>query len=66
MSCLSALCDLYILYTFIYFLCTFMKYTFCSLHLEQKCIQKVHIFVHALCDLYIYILFVRINEVYTL
>ena len=27
MGCLSALCDLYILYTF-------MKYTFCSVHLE--------------------------------
>ena len=48
MSCLSALCDLYILYTFIYFLCSFMKYTFCSTHFELKCIQKVHIFVHFL------------------
>ena len=48
MSCLSALCDLYILYTFIYFLWSFMKYTFCSTHLELKCIQKVHIFVHFL------------------
>ena len=48
MSCLSALCDLYILYTFVYFLCSFMKYTFCSTHFELKCIQKVHIFVHFL------------------
>ena len=45
---LSALCDLYILYTFIYFLCSFMNYTFCSTHFELKCIQKVRIFVHFL------------------
>ena len=30
----------------LYTLCTFMKYTFCSIHLEL--IQKVHIFVHFL------------------
>ena len=33
-------------YITLYTLCTFMKYTFCSIQLELKCIQKVHIFVH--------------------
>ena len=32
----------------LYTLCTFMKYTFCSIHLELKFIQKVHIFGHFL------------------
>ena len=35
-------------YITLYTLCTFMKYTFCSIHLELRCIQKVHIFVHFL------------------
>ena len=33
-------------YKTLYSLCTFMEYTFCIIHLELKCTQKVHIFVH--------------------
>ena len=59
MSCLSALCDLYIVYTFIYFL---YSINVAYVHVEQNCVQKVYkwkgmFFVPQLfwiqCDVYI-------------
>ena len=39
MSCLSALCDLYSLYTLIYFL---YSISFAYVNVEQNCTQKVY------------------------